>query len=76
MAQPRVRLRAWKHEDLPEYREWLRPHHDWHRWDGPYFPRPTDSDADAMVKHLSEVIGEFYDSVVMGVLREEWENRA
>jgi putative hydrolase of HD superfamily len=42
----RVVLRDWAAADVPGLREWLRPHHEWHRWDGPYFPRPTDADAE------------------------------
>jgi RimJ/RimL family protein N-acetyltransferase len=42
----RVLLRDWRVDDVPRYRQWLRPHHDWHQWDGPYFPRPTETQAD------------------------------
>ena len=55
-ASPPVRLRPWTATDLPVYREWLRPHHDWHRWDGPYFDRPTEGEADAMVARLEEAV--------------------
>jgi len=48
----RVVLRDWRAEDVPLLREWLRPHQEWHRWDGPYFPRPTDADADRMCARL------------------------
>lgn len=33
-----VRLRDWLTEDLSAYREWLKPHHEWNLWNGPYFP--------------------------------------
>ncbi len=49
-----VVLRDWRSEDLPALREWLRPHHEWHRWDGPYFPRPTDVEAEAFCERLRE----------------------
>lgn len=39
-------------------REWLRPEHDWHRWDGPYFPRPTDEDADRHCEALATEISQ------------------
>lgn len=42
----RVVLRDWRSSDLPELREWLRPHQEWHRWDGPYFGPPTDEEPD------------------------------
>ena len=42
----RVVLRDWRADDLPALREWLRPHHEWHRWDGPYFAPITDAEAD------------------------------
>lgn len=48
----RVGLRDWRLEDLAAYREWLRPQHEWHAWDGPHFPRPTDARADQMCEDL------------------------
>lgn len=47
-----VGLRGWRLDDLAPYREWLRPHHEWHAWDGPYFPRPTDAQADEICAQL------------------------
>lgn len=47
-------LRTGRAEDGPVLREWLRPEHDWHRWDGPYFPRPTDSEAEAFAQRVAE----------------------
>ncbi len=47
-----VELRDWRLDDLAPYREWLRPHHEWHAWDGPYFPRPTDAQADEICAQL------------------------
>lgn len=49
----RAVLRTGRPEDGPALREWLRPHHDWHRWDGPYFPRPTAAEADALAARLA-----------------------
>ncbi|MBD5787849.1 GNAT family N-acetyltransferase [Cellulosimicrobium terreum] len=48
-----VRLRGWRAPDLADLREWMRPHHEWHRWDGPYFPVPDDAQADAFVARLA-----------------------
>lgn len=47
-----VALRGWTAPDLDTFRAWLRPEHDWHRWDGPYYPVPTDEEADALVSAL------------------------
>lgn len=49
----RCTLRTGRPEDGPVLREWARPHHDWHRWDGPYFPRPTDAEAEAFAAALA-----------------------
>jgi RimJ/RimL family protein N-acetyltransferase len=45
---PRVVLRGWAAPDRVALREWLRPHHEWHVWDGPYSPVPSDEDAEAI----------------------------
>lgn len=49
---PGVRLRGWTPRDVATFREWMRPHHEWHRWDGPYYPVPDDAAADALVARL------------------------
>jgi RimJ/RimL family protein N-acetyltransferase len=46
-------LRTGLPTDGPVLREWLRPHHDWHRWDGPYFPRPTEDEADRLAEQVA-----------------------
>ncbi|GII99486.1 RimJ/RimL family protein N-acetyltransferase [Sediminihabitans luteus] len=38
-------LRAGREDDEAMLREWLRPHHEWNRWDAPYLPRATDAEA-------------------------------
>ncbi|PUB24432.1 RimJ/RimL family protein N-acetyltransferase [Promicromonospora sp. AC04] len=48
-----VTLRGWTGPDLDAYRAWLRPEHDWHRWDGPYYPVPTGEQADVLVAKLA-----------------------
>jgi len=53
----RVVLRDWQAGDLPALREWLRPHHEWHRWDGPYFAPITDAEADEWCAALAASIG-------------------
>ncbi|TKV28693.1 GNAT family N-acetyltransferase [Arthrobacter sp. NamB2] len=49
-------MRDWRAGDLPIYREWLRPHHEWHDWDGPYFPVPDDAEADTLVRSLGSLL--------------------
>lgn len=51
-----VRLRHWRMDDLPAYREWLRPHQEWRQWDGPYFPIISDDAADAHVARVREAV--------------------
>ncbi len=46
-------LRTGRPEDGPVLREWLRPHHDWHRWDGPYFARPTAPEAESFAARVA-----------------------
>lgn len=57
----RVVLRDFRREDVGLYRHWLLPHHEWHRWDGPYFPRPTPEQIAAAATVLSD-----------GVVRGNW----
>jgi RimJ/RimL family protein N-acetyltransferase len=42
----RAALRDWTRGDVGRYREWLRPEHDWHETNGPYFGRPNPAEAD------------------------------
>lgn len=51
-----VVLRDWRRDDIDAYRDWLRPHHDWHNWDGPYFPAPTDGQADQSCEQLGRQV--------------------
>lgn len=48
-----VVLRDFRTADLAPMREWMRPHHQWHRWDGPYFGPPTDAEADAWCARIA-----------------------
>ncbi|MFE7507038.1 GNAT family N-acetyltransferase [Promicromonospora sp. NPDC057488] len=48
-----VTLRGWTAPDLDAFRGWLRPEHEWHRWDGPYYPVPAEAQADALVAALA-----------------------
>lgn len=52
-----VVLRDFRADDLPGLREWLRPHNEWQRWDGPYFARQTDEQADEFVQRMADEVG-------------------
>jgi RimJ/RimL family protein N-acetyltransferase len=39
-------LRDWTEPDVVAYREYLRPEHDWHDTNGPYYGRPNEAEAD------------------------------
>jgi len=52
----RIRLRDWRDEDLPVWRHWLQPHHRWHEFDGPYYPRPDPQQVDQMIARAHERI--------------------
>jgi RimJ/RimL family protein N-acetyltransferase len=56
-----IRLRPFELLDLPTYRHWLEPHHEWHQWDGPYYPLPTAAESDETVRMLSERISRGFD---------------
>lgn len=49
-------LRDWTVADVPAYREWLRPGHEWQAWDGPYFPLATDEQLDDRCRALRDRI--------------------
>lgn len=48
-----IRLRAFERQDLESYRHWMQPHHEWHLWDGPYYPRPTAEEIDRAIEALT-----------------------
>ena len=49
-------LRDWALRDLPDYAEWMRPHHRWHRFNGPYFPQTPESAIPALMgKHEARI---------------------
>jgi putative hydrolase of HD superfamily len=43
-------IRNWKIDDLPVYRGWLEPYHEWHRFDAPYLLSNTPEEIDAEVE--------------------------
>ncbi|MEM9953499.1 MAG: GNAT family protein [Chloroflexota bacterium] len=34
-----LNLRDFEHQDLPIIEHWLHPDHEWHKFDGPYYPK-------------------------------------
>jgi RimJ/RimL family protein N-acetyltransferase len=84
-----VVLRDWRAEDLPALREWLRPHQEWHRWDGPYYPPPTDAEVDGICADLAAriaaadwpsprtrvVIADAADDRLLGSIAWYWESK-
>jgi RimJ/RimL family protein N-acetyltransferase len=51
-------LRDWRPADVVAYREYLRPEHDWHDTNGPYFGRPNDAEADRAAARAQAGIGD------------------
>jgi RimJ/RimL family protein N-acetyltransferase len=49
-------LRDWLPDDVARYREWLRPEHDWHDTNGPYFGRPNDAEADRAAARARDML--------------------
>lgn len=43
-----VVLRDWIQADIEVYKSWLEPHHEWHNFDGPYYP-VTREDAERRI---------------------------
>lgn len=52
----RVVLRDWMLADLEVHRYWLRPEHEWHRWDAPYFGPPSPVHTDERIARLQTQI--------------------
>lgn len=48
LSDGRVVLRDWRPADIPAYRQWLRPEHEWHRTNGPYYGSPSEAEADRL----------------------------
>jgi RimJ/RimL family protein N-acetyltransferase len=51
-------LRDWREADVVAYREYLRPEHDWHDTNGPYFGRPNAAEADRAAARARAAIGD------------------
>lgn len=51
-------LRDWTEPDVAVYREYLRPEHDWHDTNGPYFGRPNELEADRAAERARACVGD------------------
>ena len=49
-------LRDWSADDVYRWVAWLSPGQRWQYLDGPYFPKPSSSEIDAMVTRKREEI--------------------
>jgi len=52
----KVILRDWKVSDFEYYRYWMSPEHEWHKFDGPYYPRTTKEEVEESIEKLSNQI--------------------
>ncbi|MFD3164506.1 GNAT family N-acetyltransferase [Herpetosiphon sp. NSE202] len=52
----RCMLRDWQLNDLALWGDWLRPEHEWQRWDGPYYPGPTLAEIPELVAQKRAII--------------------
>ena len=51
-----INLRDWALPDLPKFREWMQPEHEWHKYDGPYYPQATPEEIEQMVARRRQAI--------------------
>ncbi len=51
-----IRVRAFTATDIATYRRWLQPDQEWHRWDGPYFPKLDSTQIDAACARLAAAV--------------------
>lgn len=86
----RCLLRPGRPDDEGVLRQWLRPHHEWHRWDGPYLPRPTDAEAERYARSVASqpdddgaglpprvaVVADPADGRLLGTVSWYWESEA
>lgn len=85
----RIRLRDWKLEDLPAWKHWQQPHHEWYRYDGPWWGPPrvetiegkieeqrrTILDADWPVPRKQMVIVDLATDRFIGTTNWNWEGK-
>ena len=45
-------IREWKEKDLAIYREYQLGEYEWQKYDGPYFPSPTEEDIEKSIQKI------------------------
>jgi putative hydrolase of HD superfamily len=58
MTGPRLVLRDMTLDDLKPIAHWMHPDHEWHRLDGPYYPKMPANEIPEMVARLRDQIHE------------------
>ncbi|MFT3798504.1 GNAT family N-acetyltransferase [Microbacterium sp.] len=53
-----VIVRPFIESDIEDYRRWLQPDQEWHRWDGPYFAKPDAAAIAAACRRLSTALAD------------------
>lgn len=51
-----INLRDWSLSDLPDFIKWMQPEHEWHNYDGPYYPSATPEEVDLLAGKRREMI--------------------
>jgi RimJ/RimL family protein N-acetyltransferase len=83
----RVRLRDWTLEDLPAWAYWQQPHHEWYKYDGPWWGVPRSETLDGKnEEHRAKilagdwptprtrlVIGDLGSDQFLGTVNRYWE---
>jgi len=54
----KLNLRDMKLSDLDSFKDWMHPRHEWHKTDGPYYPRSTEKEIDERIGKLEQLISE------------------
>lgn len=51
-----IKLRSITINDLKAYEHWNQPHHSYHLFNGPYFPKRSKEEVEAYIQELKETI--------------------
>ncbi len=52
----KIKLRDWQEKDLETYRYFCQPEHEWHKYNGPYYPKQTKQKVEESLKKIHEKI--------------------
>ncbi len=53
-----IRVRMLQPGDVAQLQQWWMPDQDWHRWDGPYFPKMTRAEVVDAMSRLADQIAD------------------